>query len=141
MDHSVGVILNVLREKGILENTIVIFSSDNGPVLNDGYLDNSEETANTLKYRPGGIYRGGKYSAFEAGTRVPFIVFWPSVIKSGRESRAMVCQIDLLASFAELLHVKLPENEWTDSRNYLSKLLGRSNISRDFIVEQSANSA
>ncbi|MBO9620067.1 MAG: arylsulfatase [Niabella sp.] len=139
LDHTVGTIMKGLQERGLLNNTIVIFSSDNGPVLNDGYLDNSAETARQLHYKPGGIYRGGKYSAFEAGTRVPFIVQWPQHIAAGKKSAALVSQIDLLASFAALLHVKLPANEFTDSRDYLSTLMGTSSKDRDYIIEQPGN--
>ncbi|MBZ4187792.1 sulfatase family protein [Niabella beijingensis] len=141
MDHSVGVIMNGLRERGLLENTLVVFSSDNGPVLNDGYMDRSAETAAALGHQPGGIYRGGKYSAFEAGTRVPFIVHWPGHIRGGARSDALVSQVDLMASFASLLQVKLPDGEFTDSRDYLSTFLGKAKRDRDFIVEQPANSA
>lgn len=141
MDHSVGIVMNALKERGLLKNTIVIFSSDNGPVLNDGYIDQSAEAAAALHHKPGGIYRGGKYSAFEAGTRVPFIVQWPAKVAGGKKSDALVSQIDLMASFAALLNIKLPEGEFTDSRNYLQTLTGQSKKSRDFIVEQPANSA
>ncbi|MGJ7032836.1 sulfatase-like hydrolase/transferase [Niabella hirudinis] len=139
MDHSVGVIMNGLKERGLLRNTIVVFSSDNGPVLNDGYMDQSAETAAALDHRPGGIYRGGKYSAFEAGTRVPFIVQWPAKIAPGKKSDALVSQVDLLASFAAMLNVKLPAGEFTDSRNYFSTLTGQSRKHREFVIEQPAN--
>ncbi|AHF15012.1 sulfatase family protein [Niabella soli] len=139
LDHTVSVIMKGLKERGLLKNTIVIFSSDNGPVLNDGYLDQSAETAQQLNYKPGGIYRGGKYSAFEAGTRVPFIVQWPQQVAAGKKSAALVSQIDLMASFAALLHIKLPAAEFTDSRNYLSTLLGTSAKNRDYIIEQPGN--
>lgn len=141
LDHTVGVIMKELQQRDLLKNTIVIFSSDNGPVLNDGYLDQSAATAQQLHYKPGGIYRGGKYSAFEAGTRVPFIVQWPQHITAGKKSAALVCQVDLMASFAALLDIKLPANEFTDSRNYLSTLLGKSTKDRDYIIEQPANQA
>lgn len=141
MDHSVGMIMSALKERGLLKNTVVIFSSDNDPVLNDGYLDQSAETAAALGHRPGGIYRGGKYSAFEAGTRVPFIVQWPARVAAGKTSGALVSQVDLMASFAALLGIKLPAGEFTDSRDYLATLLGKSSKDRNFIIEQPANHA
>ncbi|WP_300602364.1 sulfatase-like hydrolase/transferase [Niabella sp.] len=141
MDHSVGVIMSALKERGLLKNTIVVFSSDNGPVLNDGYQDQSAETAAALGHKPGGIYRGGKYSAFEAGTRVPFIVQWPAKIAAGKRSDALVSQVDLMASFAALLKVKLRAGEFTDSRDYIATLTGQRLTDRDFIIEQPANSA
>ena len=141
MDHTVGVILKGLQERGLLKNTIIIFSSDNGPVLNDGYLDQSEATAHALNYQPGGIYRGGKYSAFEAGTRVPLIIKWPQRIAPGKKSGALLSQVDLMASFAALLKVPLPGNERTDSKNALAVLLGNSSKDRDYLIEQPANHA
>ena len=70
LDWTVGRVLDHLRELGIADNTLVILTSDNGPVLDDGYADQAEELAGT--HRPGGPWRGGKYSAFEAGSAVPF---------------------------------------------------------------------
>jgi arylsulfatase A len=141
MDHTVGVILQALKERGILNNTLIIFSSDNGPVLNDGYSDQAAETAVTEDHHPGGIYRGGKYSALEAGTRVPFIIYWANKIKPHTVSGALFSQIDLMASFADMLQVKLPSGEFTDSRNYFSTLTGKDSVSRDYNIEQPANEA
>ena len=139
MDHTVDIILQALKARGLLNNTLIIFSSDNGPVLNDGYLDQSAETAAAEGHHAGGIYRGGKYSALEAGTRVPFIVYWANEIKPNTISNALFSQIDLMASFAEMLHEKLPTNEFTDSKNYFSTLIGKTNISNDYIIEQPGN--
>ena len=71
--------INKLKEEGLLENTLIIFSSDNGPVLNDGYNDDAVEKLGN--HRPNGPLRGGKYSLLEAGTRVPFFVYWKDKIK------------------------------------------------------------
>ena len=141
MDHTVGVILEALKQRGLLDNTLIIFSSDNGPVLNDGYLDQSAETSLAEHYKPAGIYRGGKYSALEGGTRVPMMVYWANKIKPNTISNALFTQIDLMASFAKMLNEKLPENEFTDSRDYFSTLTGEENKSRDFIIEQPENRA
>ena len=141
MDHTVGVILEALKQRGLLDNTLIVFSSDNGPVLNDGYLDQSPETALTEHYKPAGIYRGGKYSVLEGGTRVPMMVYWADKIKPNTVSNAMFTQIDLMASFAKMLNEKLPKNEFTDSRDYFNTLTGKENTSRDFIIEQPANRA
>ncbi|WP_447642971.1 MULTISPECIES: sulfatase family protein [Chitinophagaceae] len=139
MDHSVGIILDALKRRGLLDNTIIIFSSDNGPVLNDGYLDNSAETAEQLNYSPAGPFRGGKYSALEGGTRVPFIVYWNKQVAKNSVSNALFTQIDLMASFADMLHIDLPKSETFDSKNYFSTMIGKSNKDRDFIIEQPAN--
>ena len=141
MDHSVGVILEALRQRGLLNNTIIIFSSDNGPVINDGYLDQSVETAVAENYKPAGIYRGGKYSVLEGGTRVPFIVYWANQVKPNTVSDVLFSQMDLMASFAKMLDRKLPAGEFTDSRDYFITLIGKQNKSRDFIIEQPVNSA
>jgi arylsulfatase A len=141
MDHTVGVILEALKQRGILNNTLIVFSSDNGPVINDGYLDQSVETARARNYKPAGIYRGGKYSALEGGTRIPMIVYWADTVKPNTVSNAMFSQIDLMASFAKMLNEKLQDTEFTDSRDHFSTLTGQENISRNFIIEQPENRA
>ncbi|MGV3540138.1 MAG: sulfatase-like hydrolase/transferase, partial [Rufibacter sp.] len=78
-DWVTGELVKSLKELGLAENTLLIFTSDNGPVLNDGYSDKAEELVG--EHKPGGPYRGGKYSAYEAGTRVPTIAYWPGTIK------------------------------------------------------------
>jgi arylsulfatase A-like enzyme len=139
MDHTVGVILRALKERGLLNNTMIIFTSDNGPVLNDGYLDQSPESALNENFSPAGIYRGGKYSALEGGTRIPFIVFWANKIKPHAITNSLFTQVDLMACFAGMLKEKLPPNEFTDSRNYFTTLTGKENRSRNYIVEQAEN--
>ncbi|MEO6813549.1 MAG: arylsulfatase [Ginsengibacter sp.] len=141
MDHTVGVILEALKQRGLLNNTLIIFSSDNGPVMNDGYLDQSVESSVAEHYKAAGIYRGGKYSVLEGGTRIPFIVYWANQIKPNTVSNALFTQVDLMASFAEMFEQKLPANEFTDSRNYLTTMIGKSEKSRDQIIEQPLNSA
>src|SRR5690606_36933892 len=74
MDWSVGELMRLLKEQGLDKNTIVIFTSDNGPVLDDGYFDDAEELVGS--HDPAGGFKGGKYSAHEAGTRRPTIVYW-----------------------------------------------------------------
>ena len=81
-DWSVGQILDELERLGLRENTLIILSSDNGPVVDDGYADQAEELLGD--HKPGGPLRGGKYSAFEAGTRIPAIISWPKEIKKGK---------------------------------------------------------
>ncbi|MEX1049145.1 MAG: sulfatase-like hydrolase/transferase, partial [Akkermansiaceae bacterium] len=104
-DWAVGELLKTLDEQGLAENTLVIFSSDNGPVYDDGYDDGTKVHTSTGEVDQGhdgsGPYRGGKYQIYEGGTRVPFIVRWPAKIKSG-VSDALVSQIDFIASFAAM---------------------------------------
>ena len=134
LDWSVGEILETLDQHQLSENTIVILSSDNGPVLNDGYKDDAVEKIGD--HKPAGVLRGGKYSAFEGGTRVPFLVRWPQKISSGTTSAALMCQIDFIATFANLVGVQLPEGAGPDSLNMLPALLGDDRIGRDHLVEQ-----
>ncbi|MDR2041476.1 MAG: arylsulfatase [Tannerella sp.] len=133
-DWAVGELLDYLDELELTENTIVIFSSDNGPVVDDGYRDQAVELLG--EHRPAGPLRGGKYSLFEGGTRVPFIVRWPKVVKVGI-SEAVVCQMDLLSSFAALVDVPLKQD--VDSQNILEALLGRSKTGRTELVLEGIN--
>jgi arylsulfatase A-like enzyme len=133
-DDTVGQVLSALDRLGVADNTLVIVSSDNGPVLDDGYDDGAERD---LKgHRPGGPWRGGKTSKYEGGTRVPLLVRWPARVNPGGSS-ALVCQVDLLASLAALVGVDLGDTP-LDSRNLLPTLLGESAIGRETLVEQGA---
>lgn len=131
LDWTVGKVLDQLEQLGIADNTIVIFSSDNGPVLDDGYVDGAVTQLNG--HRPAGQLRGGKYSIFEAGTRVPFIVSGPGVTKN-QVSDALYCQIDLLASIAQLLGQKVPKTA-IDSEPLATTLLGQDLKGRKLLVE------
>jgi len=138
-DWTTGEILKALEEHGLTGNTLVIFSSDNGPVYDDGYADGTTVKPWTTDVDRGhdgsGIYRGGKYQIYEGGTRVPLIVRWPGRIKPG-VSDALVNQIDFIASFAAMFHLELPENEATDSRNTLAAFLGEDPVGLDFMLEE-----
>jgi arylsulfatase A-like enzyme len=135
-DWCVGEIVNTLKSENLLENTIIVFSSDNGPVLNDGYYDDAVEKSGN--HKPNGPLRGGKYSLLEAGTRVPLIMYWQGKIKP-LVSDAMVCQIDLLASMAALVGEKVPA---TDSQNLIDAFMGKSNHGRkSLIIEANTKTA
>ena len=130
-DWCVGELIRILEKNSLLENTIIVFSSDNGPVLNDGYKDMAEKLLGD--HKPAAEMRGGKYSLFEAGTRVPFFVFWKNHIKPV-VSDALVSQMDLLASFAELIDVDIPKD--LDSENLLDAFMGKTVVGRkSFITE------
>lgn len=131
MDWCVGELMNCLKENGLLDNTIVIFSSDNGPVLDDGYQDYASERNG--EHRPTGPLRGGKYSKFEGGIRIPFIVSYPSHIKPGI-SHALISQVDLLASFASMLGVSL--SNCYDSQNVFASLMGDDSKGRNEIYAE-----
>ena len=137
MDWTVGEIMKQLESLGIAKNTMIIFSSDNGPVLDDGYEDEAVSKLN--EHTPAGVLRGGKYSTFEGGTRVPLIVSWPSKTKTA-VSEAMVCQIDFMSSFSKMLNVKPKDLQTTDSEDMLDVLLGKSKKGRTILVEQGITS-
>ncbi len=133
MDWSVGIIVETLQKMGMAKDTLIIFSSDNGPVLYDGYYDGAIEL--NKEHRASGPWRGGKYSAWEGGTRLPLIVSWPGTVKAGR-SDALISQVDVLASLAELTGAKIPKGRAVDSQNLLDTLLGKSETGRDYLVQQ-----
>lgn len=133
LDWCVGEISKTLERLELTDDTLVIFTSDNGPVVDDGYHDDA--VTKLGRHRPAGPLRGGKYSAFEGGTRVPTIARWPARIKPGT-SDALVCQIDFLASFAQLTGQEYNQQEARDSENVLAALLGESQAGREELVEQ-----
>ncbi|GAB4039635.1 sulfatase family protein [Spirosoma gilvum] len=136
LDWCVGEVLKTLDRLGLSQNTMVIVSSDNGPVVDDGYKDQAVEKLGT--HKPAGPLRGGKYSAFDAGTRVPFILRWPGHVKPG-VSDALVSQVDLLASFAALTGQTLSKTDAGDSFNSLDALLGKSKKNREYVIEHALN--
>lgn len=137
-DWSVGEILGALDRLKLANDTLVIFTSDNGPVVDDGYRD--EAVSKLGSHRPAGPFRGGKYSQFEGGTRVPFIVRWPARVKPG-VSDALVSQVDFLASFATLTGQALTPDDGPDSLDTLSAFLGESKTARRELVEQAGGEA
>ncbi|MEN7549477.1 arylsulfatase [Rapidithrix thailandica] len=132
LDWCVGEVMNTLEELGLSENTIVIFTSDNGPVVDDGYEDEAVEKLNG--HTPAGPLRGGKYSAFDAGTRIPMLIQWPGTIQKGKVTDAMTSQIDFKASFASLLKVEV---DAYDSENLLDALTGKTATGREYLIEHS----
>ncbi|MFW6151373.1 MAG: sulfatase family protein [Verrucomicrobiota bacterium] len=136
MDWCVGRMLEALDKQGLRENTIVIFSSDNGPVLDDGYKDKAVELCGD--HKPAGPLRGGKYSKFDGGTRVPFIMRWPERIKPGRSSN-MVCHVDFLASFASLTNVDLPEDAAPDSLDLMDAMIDPGTPGRHELIAEGMN--
>jgi arylsulfatase A-like enzyme len=137
-DWSVGRIIETLDRLSLTANTLVIFSSDNGPVVDDGYKDDAKEKLGS--HKPWGPFRGGKYSLFEAGTRVPFIVRWPGHVKPG-VSDALVSQVDFLASFAAFTNQKLDADAGPDSVDTMAAFLGQSKQGRDSVIEEAGGLA
>ena len=136
-DWSVGQIMEALEKLGLAENTLVILSSDNGPVVDDGYDDRAEELLNG--HSPAGPWRGNKYSAFEGGTMVPAIVRWPAKVAKGQVSDVLISQIDWMASLGELIQARLPKGSAPDSQKRLGNLLGTDTTDRPWVVELASN--
>lgn len=135
-DWMIGEFISTLESEGLLENTLIIFSSDNGPVLNDGYHDDAVEKIGN--HKPAGELKGGKYSLFEAGTRVPFFTYWKGTIEPS-VSDALVSQVDLFSSLADLVSSDETTN---DSEVLTDLLLGTSEEGReDMIIEATSRTA
>lgn len=132
LDWCVGEVLATLERLHLTSNTLVIFTSDNGPVLDDGYADGAVRDQNG--HRPAGPWRGGKYRVYEGGTRVPFLVRWPGRVRPG-VSDALICQVDLLASFAALTGQAVASGQAPDSHDVLPALLGEQRTGRTELVE------
>lgn len=128
-DYCVNEFLKYVDELGLTENTIVIFTSDNGPVLDDGYKDMAEEMNGN--HRPAGPFRGWKCDPYEGGARIPMLVRWPNEVKAGSVSDALVCQVDFCPSFAALLDV---DYEVEDGENMMNALLGKNKKGRHELV-------
>jgi arylsulfatase A-like enzyme len=116
MDRDVGRLLDKLRSLGVAENTLVIFTSDNGPHMEAGH--------DPLRFNPAGPHRGMKRDLYEGGIRVPFIAWWPSKIQPGRVSNHAGYFGDLMATVGELSGAKVPDD--LDSVSFLPTLLGQS---------------
>jgi arylsulfatase A-like enzyme len=119
LDDSVGQVLAALDRLKLTENTLVIFTSDNGGVNDDGYKD-----FGPAEHKLNGALRGTKGTLFEGGHRVPFIARWPGKIKPATESNALIALLDMPATFAALAEMQLPPDAAPDSQNVLATLLG-----------------
>ncbi len=134
LDWCVGELVDTLDRLHLTENTLIVFCSDNGPVLDDGYRDGAIAKLGT--HTPAGPYRGGKYSIYEGGTRTPFITYWPGTIEPGVSDK-IVCTVDLAASMAALTDQTLSAAACPDSFNVLPALLGKENAKgRGHLIQQ-----
>lgn len=134
MDDSLGRLMVALQQAGYKpEETLIIFTSDNGPVISDGYEDGAREAC--ANHAPAHPWSGGKYTLLEGGTRVPFIVSWPGTVRHGTSS-ALMCQMDLGRTLAELCGIRIPAGSMRDSENHLDALLGRHTLGRTELVTQ-----
>ena len=134
LDWCVGELMKTLDRLSLNENTMVVFCSDNGPVLDDGYKDDAIEKIG--QHDPSGPFRGGKYNVYEGGTRTPFITRWTGQIKPAVSDK-MVCTVDLAASFAAMNNVALPSDACLDSFDVSSALMGTADAKgRESLVQQ-----
>lgn len=134
-DDVLGQVVKALEDKGVSENTIVIMTSDNGcsPRANFKNLEAQGHFASAQ-------YRGAKADIWEGGHRVPFLVKWPKVIEPGTISDELTCQIDLLATCAELVNADLPANAGEDSESILPVFEGKpTDFSRKGIIHHSVS--
>lgn len=135
VDSMIGRVLAALESSGMSDDTLVIFSSDNGPVW-------YEEDVQRLGHDSSGGLRGMKADAWECGHRMPFIVRWPGKITPNSTSDATVCFTDLLATFSAIVGKKLPKEAGPDSFNFLPELVGTADApARDALVMRSGNGA
>ena len=136
-DAMIGRLLQALDETKQADNTLVIFTSDNGPVW---YPEDTQRTGHDST----GGFRGMKGSSWEAGHRMPFIVRWPGKTKAGSTSAQTICFTDVLATFAALVARPLPDDAGPDSFNFLPVLLGqrseREPVRPHLVVNQSLRS-
>lgn len=137
LDWAVGEIMKQLEILGLAKNTLIVFTSDNGPVLDDGYQDEAVKKLNG--HKPAGVLRGGKYSLFEGGTRVPLLISWPAKTKQ-KVSDALISQVDFMASFSKLLNIKTEADTAVDSEDLLDALLGKTDRGRTVLIEQGLES-
>jgi arylsulfatase A-like enzyme len=131
-DWCVGRIMETLERHDLTRNTLLIVTSDNGPVIDDGYEDGAFEDLNG--HTPAGPWRGGKYSIYEGGTRMPFLLRWPARVRPG-VSDALIGQVDVLASLAALAEVPLAPEAGPDSFDLLPALLGESRNGRSHLIQ------
>jgi arylsulfatase A-like enzyme len=121
LDATVGQVLDALERLGLADKTLVVFSSDNGGVMDDGYQDGSRNDASG--HRCNGSLRGFKGGLYEGGSRVPFLARWPGHIPAGQVSGDLICVADLLATCAAIAGTPLTNGAGPDSFNILPALL------------------
>ncbi|MBW4329936.1 arylsulfatase [Stakelama sp. CBK3Z-3] len=135
-DWVVGALVAKLDELGVLDDTMIILSSDNGPVLNDGYNDDAVQKVG--EHRPSGPFRSGKYAIYDGGLMVPFIVRWPDAVPAGVESPALVDHVDIFATMAALTGQTLAHDAAVDSFDLLPAFIGATRSGREYVVEDTS---
>lgn len=134
LDHYVGEVMEKLEEKGIFDETIFIFTSDNGVSTVAGI-----EHLNSLGHEPSYEFRGTKFDIFEGGHREPTVISYPEMIKPGSVSDALVSHSDIYRTLANVLGVEVGDDEAEDSVSNLPIWTGEKENVREDIVHSSAN--
>lgn len=139
-DWSIGQVLEALKRNNVADNTLVIFTSDNGPEVTGEVNPGAYDRVQQFRHRSAGELRGAKRDVWEGGHRVPFITRWPGKTPTQSVSDETMCHVDLMATVAAILGAKLPDNTAEDSVNVLPVLLGerRSAPFREATVHHSA---
>jgi arylsulfatase A-like enzyme len=119
LDDTVGQVLAALDRLKLADNTLVLFTSDNGGVMDDGYED-----VGRFDYHPNAPWRGTKGTLYEGGHRVPLLARWPKHVPAGSECDAIVAGLDFFATFAALTSQNMPADGAGDSFNFLPALIG-----------------
>ncbi len=123
-DWSIGQVLDAIERAGVSENTLIIFTSDNGSEITGEVQPGAYDRAQQFDHYSSGILRGAKRDAWEGGHRVPFIARWPGKIIANSVSDEVVCHVDFMATVAAILGQKLPDNAAEDSVSILPALMG-----------------
>jgi arylsulfatase A-like enzyme len=123
-DWTMGQVLEALQRSGVADNTLVIFTSDNGPEISNEVHPGAYDRIQQYSHASMGSLRGAKRDVWEGGHRVPFLARWPGQIKPGSTCDEIICHVDLMATVAALLDVKLPDDAGVDSHNLLPVFLG-----------------
>jgi len=146
VDATVGVLYEALERLGIDDDTLVIFTSDNGsfmyreenPDTPDHTHDHALQTYHPANHQPNFVLRGTKGDIWEAGHRVPFFVRWPAGVAGGRAISATICQTDIFATLAEILGAEVPEGAAPDSFSFMGLLEGQDDAVRpEPVIHQS----
>ncbi len=135
-DDAIGQVAAALKEKGIEENTLLIVTSDNGCSPSADY-----PTLTAKGHNPSAAWRGTKADIYEGGHRVPFLVQWPAVVRPGTSYAHPVCLVDLTATCADALGVKLPADAAEDSVSLLPAMMGQDSPVREAVVHHSITGA
>lgn len=139
MDWCIGRVMETLERLGIADNTLIIVTSDNGPAVGDGYADGAVPKEKAAGHDASGGFRGGKYTPYEGGVRMPFVARWPAKIKAGTESSEVICLTDMVATMAALTGQTLGPKEGVDSFNVLDALTGAGKSTRSTLVVSRGN--